>query len=215
MEITEHTSPDRVSLWQKVARKLVVLFNPMTMVVLMSLFVMCGWASPLNFPPQLSTFVVLTVAFMVIGIPLACYGLMHLLGIGGKDESGERRRRRLMFLVVALCCAGCGRIYSGVIVLFLMRKVLYAASLLTVVLWLFELIFPLSKTSFGSGALLAMMWMLLYVGNLALLVPFGIMVIVAGLLATLHIYLFHTPLWRQMLSLLLGFAFGAVIFIMV
>lgn len=185
------------------------------MVVLMSLFVMCGWASPLNFPPQLSTFVVLTVAFMVIGIPLACYGLMHLLGIGGKDESGERRRRRLMFLVVALCCAGCGRIYSGVIVLFLMRKVLYAASLLTVVLWLFELIFPLSKTSFGSGALLAMMWMLLYVGNLALLVPFGIMVIVAGLLATLHIYLFHTPLWRQMLSLLLGFAFGAVIFIMV
>lgn len=187
----------------------------MAMVVLMSIFVMCGWASPLSFPPQLSTFVVLTVAFMVVGIPLATYGLMHLLGIGGKQESGQRRRRRIMFLVVALCLAGCGRIYSGVIVLFLMRKVLYTASLLTVVLWVFELLFPLAKNSFGSGALLAMMWMLLYVGNLALLVPFTIVVIMAGLLATLHIYTTHTPLWREMLSLLVGFAFGAIIFIMV
>ena len=198
-----------------IAKAMLALCGPLTMIVALCFCVMMGWASPFEYPASLVWYVVGTIAFMVVVMPLVMKWLMRVFYIGGRDELGARRRQRIMLLVVALCCAGCGSIYHEVVILFLVSKILFASSLLAVVLWIFELLFPLSHHTYAAGSLLAMMWLLLYIGNIPMLTPFLVAIVVSGLTITAHIHVRHTALWREVVSLALGVAFAMVLFVMV
>lgn len=206
---TNHSTPTFL------ARTLSLLLHPMTMVLWMSFVAVFGFVGRLTYPSSIRWYVVGTVAFMTIFIPCLFLWLMRLFG-GTKREQATARHGRIMVLVaLAVCYTCCGWVFDNVVVLYLVRKMLYTATSVVVLLLVFELFYPLSYHTTAMGALLGMMWALLMVGNTTLLIPFIVGVMAAGLLATSRIYLHGYSLGRVVWGLLLGFVLGAVMLVVI
>ena len=62
---------------------------------------------------------------------------------------------------------------------------------------------------------MGMMWMLLLVGNVALLAPFIIGIVAVGLLATARLYLTECRVGSVVWGALLGFAVAAIMLVMI
>ena len=197
------------------AQTLSLLLHPMTMVLWMSFVALFGLVGRLTYPSAVRWYVVGTVAFMTIFIPCLFLWLLRVF-VGTKRADTTSRHTRLMMLVaVAVCYTCCGWVFDSVVVLYLVRKMLYTATAVVVLLAIFEFFYPLSYHTTALGALLGMMWMLLLVGNTALLTPFIVGVVAVGLLATSRIHLKGYSLGRVAWGALLGFALAAVILVII
>ncbi len=197
------------------ARILSLLLHPMTMVLWMSFVALFGLVGRLTYPSAVRWYVVGTAAFMTIFIPCLFLWLLRVF-VGAKRADTTSRHTRLMMLVaVAVCYTCCGWVFDSVVVLYLVRKMLYTATAVVVLLAIFEFFYPLSYHTTALGALLGMMWMLLLVGNTALLTPFIVGVVAVGLLATSRIHLKGYSLGRVAWGALLGFALAAVILVII
>lgn len=192
-----------------------LLLHPLTMSVWMSLATMFGLAGPLSYPAPIKWYVVGTVVFMTLFIPCLFVWLLRLFGAVRADEQGSRRLRIMMLVVMAVCYTCCGWVFDNVAVLLLVRKVLYSATAVVLLLVIFELFYPLDYHTTALGALLGMMWMLLYVGNIALLTPFIVGIVAVGLLATARLYLTECRVGSVVWGALLGFALSATMLVVV
>lgn len=198
-----------------IAAMLSGLFHPLTMMVWLVTLVMLGFASPLTYPSPVVRYVIGTVAFMTMGVPLLFYGLLRLLGVVKRGEAGSRRTRVMMLVTMALCFTCCGVVFDGIVVLFLIRKMLYTATAVVAVLLACELFYPLCPYTTALGALLGMMWMLLVVGNVALLVPFIVGIVATGLLATSRLVLTDRKVASVVLGAPVGFAVAAIVLVLI
>lgn len=205
---------NHTSLLRLGAEGVSLLLHPYGIALWMTLMIMCGWASPLDFPSNVQVYVVVNVVFMTILVPLV-FGLL-LRRVGKRVVDGGQRRRRLMQLgVLALCYGACGWMFDDIVVLFLVRKVMYTLSFVTLLTLCLEFYRSVSYRMVAMGALLAMMWMLLYVGNVALLVPFVLFVLGCGLSFSARLYLGGDSPYELIVGLLLGLVSALIIFVQI
>lgn len=197
------------------ARTLSLLLHPLTMVLWVAFVAMFGLVGRLTYPSPVRWYVVGTVAFMTIFIPCLFLWLLRLFGARRSGEVRTRRTRIMMLVVAALCYTCCGWVFDNVVVLYLVRKMLYTATAVVLMLAVFEFFYPLSYHTTALGALLGMMWMLLLVGNTALLTPFIIGIVAVGLLATSRLYLTDCTIGSVVWGALLGFALAAVMLVVI
>lgn len=197
------------------AQALSLLFHPLAMVLWMAIVSMMGVVGKIAYPEQVRWYVVGTVAFMTILIPCIFLWLLRVFGVTQKGEGEQRRHRIMMLVVVAVCYTCCGWVFDNVVALYLVRKILYTATAVVLLLLLFELFYPLSYHTTALGALLGMVWMLLLVGNVALLAPFIVGIVAVGLLATSRIYMGGCSLGGAAWGALLGFALSAGVLVVI
>lgn len=189
------------------------LFHPLAMAVWMAVLVMFGLASPLSYPLPVRLYVVGTVVFMTLGVPLLFRWLLRAFGVKGKVDA--RHANVLMVLMMTVCYITCGWVFEGIVVLFLMRKMLYTFAAVAVAMTVFEFFYPLSHHTTMFGALMGMLWMLLVVGNVALLTPFIIGIVVAGILTTSRLVLTECKVGSAVWGLLIGFALSALMLVII
>lgn len=180
----------------------------------MAVMVMLGLASPLTYPTPVKLYVVATVAFTTLFIPVLFGWLLRIFGVR-KRGSDVRRTRLFTMLMMAVCYASCGWIFEDIVVLFLMRKILYTFTAVTAVVALFEFIYPLSLHTSMFGAVMGMMWMLLVVGNVALLLPFIIGIVLVGLLISARLALTDCRVGSAVWGALIGFAISALTLVVI
>lgn len=197
------------------ARALSLLLHPMTMVLWMSFVAMFGPVGKLTYPAPVRWYVVGTVAFMTIVVPCLFVGLLRLFGARRSGEARTRHTRITMLVVVALCYTCCGWVFDNVVVLYLVRKMLYTATAVVLLVAVFEFFYPLSHHTTALGALLGMMWMLLLVSNTALLTPFIIGIVAVGVLATSRLYLTDCTVGSVVWGALLGFGLAALMLVVI
>ncbi|MBO7300540.1 MAG: hypothetical protein J6U53_03930 [Tidjanibacter sp.] len=191
-----------------------LLFHPLTMAVWMTLLVMLGVASPLTYSSPLGWYVVGTVAFMTLFVPLLFRWLLRLFGVRRNDADG-RHTQLLTMLMMVFCYTTCGWVFEDIVLLYLMRKVLYTFTASVVVAIVFEFFYPLSHHTMMLGSVLGMMWMLLLVGNVALLVPFIIGILLAGVLSSARLSLTDCKVGAVVWGLLVGFAISAIMLVII
>lgn len=179
----------------------------------MAVLVMFGLASPLSYPLPVRLYVVGTVMFMTLGVPLLFRWLLRTFGVKGKVEM--RHANVLMSLMMAVCYIACGWVFEDIVVLFLMRKMLYTFAAVAVVMTVFEFFYPISHYTTMFGALMGMLWMLLVVGNVALLTPFIIGIVVAGFLTTSRLVLTECRIGSVVWGLLVGFVLSALMLVVI
>ena len=119
-----------------------------------------------------------------------------------------------MLVAMELCLVGCGAVFAKFMILFVVRKVLYTAAVVTLVLMIVEYLWPLNYHLVAVGALLAVEWVLLFVGNVALLWPFVATIVVAGVLWSAQLYLAQLPPKQICWSLPIGLAVGIATFML-
>lgn len=196
------------------ARCLSTLCHPLLMPLYMALLVVAGPASGLSYPAVVQVYVLSNVAFMTLLIPLALLLLMRLFGHIRKGVKWGMKSRVMMLALVAVSTLGCGWVFADVVVLFLLRKMLYTAAVVTFVILLFEFFYPLDYHTTAFGALLAMIWVLLYVGTTSLMVYFLVGIFVCGLLISARLYLSDSPVGSKWLGLAVGILISSVFFIL-
>lgn len=190
-----------------------LIFHPLAVAVWMAVLVMSGLASPLSYPTPVRLYVIATVIFMTLGVPLLFRWLLRVFGVRGKVD--ERHANLLIVLLMVVCYITCGWVFEDIVVLFLMRKMLYTFAAVAVVVTVFEFFYPLSHHTTMFGALMGMLWMLLVVGNVALLAPFIIGIVLAGILTTSRLVLTECKVGSAVWGLLIGFALSALMLVVI
>lgn len=204
-----------INLPRTLAQALSLLCHPLTMLVWLAVMTMFGFVGKLTYPASLGWYVVGTVVFMTVAVPCLFVLLLSLFGVRKRDEGDSRRTRIMMLVVMAVCYTCCGWVFDDIVVLYLVRKMLYTATAVVALILLFELFYPLDCHTTALGSLLGMMWVLLLVGNVALLIPFIIGIVVVGALATSRIYLMGCKVGAVAWGALLGFALSAVLLVVI
>lgn len=186
------------------ARLVSLLFHPLTMAVWMTLLVMYGFASPMKFPDVLRRFVISNVVVITIFIPLIFNLLLRLFGVVKRDATGGRKVAIMRLVIAALCYVCCGFMFAEVPLLFLLRKMLFLGSIVLLVALVTEFCYPISHHTLAFGTLLGYMWVLLFVGNMGLLYPFVVALVLGGLLVTSRLHLSELAPVRIYVALLGG-----------
>lgn len=175
-------------------------------------------STSLTYTPEVKSFVIGAVLGMGCLVPLLFWALLTYFGLLQRRGSGVGLRGGASFvmLVAALCLFGCGRVLAGFGLLFVVRKVLYTLALVAIVEAIMEYIWPLSCYTSTMGAVLGIFWILLFVGNVALLYHFIVGIVALGLLCSARVYLSgsYKSVWREAIGAVVGFAMGATMFIL-
>lgn len=203
---SRHSTPARVA-----ARILCGLFHPILMAVAMSYLIMYGHTLPVQTTPELTRFVMGNVALVTIGVPVVFLVLIHLFGV---EKVGSRRVEILSVGIFFLSLVCCGAIFAHAPMLFMLRKMFYAAALVCVVVLLFEMFYPLCYHTVALSAVLGMMWVLLYVGAVNLLYFFLFGVVILGLVATARLFFSERSAGHILWSIPIGAVSAALLFIL-
>lgn len=198
------------SLSQVAAHTLCWLFHPILMAVVMSYLVMYGYTLPVQTTPELTRFVMGNVALVTIGVPLVFRVLIQFFGV---EKVGSRRVSILSVGIFFLSLVCCGAIFAHAPMLFMLRKMFYAAALVCVLVLLFETFYPLCHQTVALSAVLGMMWVLLYVGGANLLYYFIFGVVALGLVATARLYLSERSPGHTLWAIPVGALSSALMFI--
>lgn len=204
-----------INLPRILAQTLSFLCHPLAMVVWLAFVTMFGFVGRLTYPASLGWYVVGTVAFMTVAVPCLFVLLLRFFGVRKSGEGDSRRTRIMMLVVMAVCYTCCGWVFDDIVVLYLVRKMLYTATAVVALILLFELFYPLDCHTTALGSLLGMMWVLLLVGNVALLTPFIIGVALVGALATARLYLTDCRVGSVAWGALVGFVLSAILLIVI
>ena len=181
------------------------------MAVVMSYLIMYGYALPVLTTPELTRFVMGNVALVTIGVPLVFRVLIRLFGV---EKAGSRRVSILsvgMFFLSLVCC---GAIFAHAPMLFMLRKMFYAAALVCVVVLLFETFYPLCHQTVALSAVLGIMWVLLYVGGAQLLYYFIFGIVALGGVASARLYLSERSAGHTLWAIPIGAIGAALCFIL-
>ncbi len=200
---------------ERAARLLQWVLHPVVMTPLMVLMIVAGMASPLKYPMVVRLYVMANVVALTVVLPWCMRSLIGYMERRRGVENSGRTWRIVALLVQCICFVACGYVFDGVVVLALVRKVLYTAAVVTGVTYIMERIFPLDYHTVALGGLLGMMWMLLYVGNFGLLVPFVVLILLSGLLCTVRLWLTEAKVLSVVGGLVVGFALSATMLIFI
>lgn len=179
------------------------------------MLVMLGVASPLVYPLAVRLYVVGVVAFMTLIVPVVVSSLMNVWSVRNRGGLVERNLSVWNLLLMGFCLVACGWVFDDILVLYPMRKVLYTLSVVPAVLLAAEMFYPLSLHTAMVGGALGIMWMMLVVGNVALLTPFLVFIVAAGVVVSARLVLANERVLPTVLGLVVGFASTALITIFI
>ncbi|MBQ3070288.1 MAG: hypothetical protein IJD12_01190 [Tidjanibacter sp.] len=198
-----------------VARAVSLALHPLLMAVWCVAFIMATDATSLVYTPQVKMFVIGAVFGMGCVVPLLVWAVMVLFGVAGPtDEMLKGPKSGLVCFLVAMSLLGCGGVFADFGLLFIIRKVVNTLAIVWIVECALQAVWPLSPHTTTLGAVVGIWWILLYVGNVALLPAFVGSIVATGALCTARIHLNPTTSpWRIIIGAVAGFALGATLFI--
>ena len=198
-----------------VARAVSLALHPLLMAVWCVAFIMATDATSLVYTPQVKMFVIGAVFGMGCVVPLLVWAVMVLFGVAGPtDEMLKGPKSGLVCFLVAISLLGCGGVFADFGLLFIIRKVVNTLAIVWIVECALQVVWPLSPHTTTLGAVVGIWWILLYVGNVALLPAFVGSIVATGALCTARIHLNPTTSpWRIIIGAVAGFALGATLFI--
>lgn len=196
------------------ARLLSAVLHPQLVALwAVAVVVSCG-ATTLSYEPDFALFVVATVAGMTVLTPMVFAAILRLFGLIRAGQWGSVRSRRLLLSSAAICFAGCGAVFADFVVLFVVRKLMFTAAVMCLVLLLLEWLWRVSIHTFAMGSVVGILWVLLWVGNVSLLWPFLCALVLGGVLCSARVLLHpEREPWRAIVGLVGGFAASAMAFI--
>lgn len=196
------------------AKAVSLLFHPLLLPLYATVIVVYGEATSVSYMESLKPFVVMSVAGMTVGTPIAFWLILRCFGVVARKGSDRGRVRILMLFAMEMCLLGCGGVFAKFVMLFVVRKLLYTAALVVALLLITEKLWPLSHHTTAMGALLGVEWVLLYVGNVGLLWPFIATIVATGAVCSARLSVAsHSPL-QIYGGLALGIAVGFATFIL-
>lgn len=144
--------------------------------------------------PQGAKSYILTVVIVdTLIVPAVGIWLMKMLGLIKDYSLSTRHDRMLPMAVVAICYGVCGWMLGSAPMLFLLRRMMFAAMLCTVFAFVVNLRWQISLHMTAMGAAVGMVFLLLYAGYDVVWIFCGV-VMCAGLLGSSRLYLGkHTP----------------------
>lgn len=198
-----------------VARAVSLALHPLLMAVWCVAFIMATDATSLVYTPQVKMFVIGAVFGMGCVVPLLVWAVMVLFGVAGPtDEMLKGSKSGLVCFLVAMSLLGCGGVFADFGLLFIIRKVVNTLAIVWIVECALQSVWQLSPHTTTLGAVVGIWWILLYVGNVALLPAFVGSIVATGALCTARIHLNPTTSpWRIIIGAVAGFALGATLFI--
>lgn len=197
------------------ANSIGTLFHPLTITLWAVAIVLLGDATSVKYIPKLKSFVMWSVAGMTLATPLLFGVILRWFGDQKANYNAPKNRNRAMMLVaMELCLLGCGSVFQKFAMLFVIRKLLYTAAIVVLILIIFEIFWPLCHHTTAIGALLGVEWTLLYVGNVNLLWPFIATIVVGGTMCSAQLILHKQPAARIYVGGVIGLALGLTTFIL-
>lgn len=198
-----------------VARAVSLALHPLLMAVWCVAFIMATDATSLVYTPQVKMFVIGAVFGMGCVVPLLVWAVMVLFVVAGPtEEMLKGPKSGLVCFLVAMSLLGCGEVFADFGLLFIIRKVVNTLAIVWIVECALQTVWPLSPHTTTLGAVVGIWWILLYVGNVALLPAFVGSIVATGALCTARIHLNPTTSpWRIIIGAVAGFALGATLFI--
>lgn len=182
------------------------LFHPFLMPVWLLAMLFGTGILPVYLPQPLRNYILTVVLIDTLLVPALAVWLLKMFGLIANYSLATRRDRMLPMFIVALCYGVCGWMLGSAPMLFLLRRIMFAAMLCTVFALLVNLRWQVSLHMTAMGAAVGIVFILLYAGYNMVWIFCGA-VLCAGLLASSRLYMGkHNP--AQVAA---GFAGGYVI----
>lgn len=163
---------------------------------------------------QSQWFVMQVIVVNTLLIPALFIGLLKVFGRIDNFSLESRKERITPLFIVIICYLCCGWIFSDLPALFIVKKVVFAAAGSIFFGFTVNFFWKISLHLMGIGGILGVIWVLIYVGYVELLLPFCIIVVLAGLLASSRLYLGkHTP-WQVTIGFFASFVISGTLLIL-
>lgn len=202
------------SLPYYLSRTATYALHPLLMPMLTTVLLMSFYPASASALLPVKLFVYRTVLLMTCLMPVAFMLLLRTFGVLKSFSLGTREERALPLLAAMLCCVGCGWIFADIGALLVVRKGLYTFAVCFGVAFVVNFFWQISLCTLALGAALGMLWVMLYVGTSPLFVPFVVLLVLEGCLASARLALGkHTPaqVWAGALG---GFIIALIMFIL-
>ena len=149
---------------------------------------------PIYLPVGIKRYILMVVTVDTLVVPALGILLMRVFGLLGDFSLSRRHERTLPMLIVALCYGLCGWMLGSSPMLFLLRRMMFAAMACTLFALLVNLRWQVSLHMTAAGAATGMVAILLYAGYTNLVWVFCGAVLCSGVLGSARLCLGkHTP----------------------
>lgn len=189
-----------------ISRIISYLLHPFLMPVWLLVMLFGTGILPLYLPQTMKGYILTVVIVDTLLVPAIGIWLMKMFGLIDDYSLSTRHDRMLPMLVVALCYGVCGWMLGAAPMLFLLRRMMFAAMWCTVFAFVVNIRWQVSLHMTAIGAAVGMVFILLYAGYNMVWIFCGV-VLAAGLLASSRLYMGkHNPA-----QIAVGFGGGYVI----
>lgn len=180
-------------VWTGLSRAVSYVFHPFLIPTWLMAVLMGSAVFPFYLSAGLRRYIIMVVAIDTLAIPAMGIILMRLLGIIKDYSLSTRHDRILPLAVVALCYGVCGWLLQGAPVMFLMRKMMFAAMSCTLFALAVTTRWQVSLHMTAIGGAAGILLLLLLAGYNVVWILCGA-IAAAGILASARLKLGkHTP----------------------
>lgn len=188
------TCMEERSVWASLSRGVSYLLHPFLMPVWLLLILFGTGILPIYLPVGIKRYILMVVTVDTLVVPALGILLMRVFGLLGDFSLSRRHERTLPMLIVALCYGLCGWMLGSSPMLFLLRRMMFAAMACTLFALLVNLRWQVSLHMTAAGAATGMVALLLYAGYTNLVWVFCGAVLCSGVLGSARLCLGkHTP----------------------
>ena len=158
------TCMEERSVWASLSRGVSYLLHPFLMPVWLLLILFGTGILPIYLPVGIKRYILMVVTVDTLVVPALGILLMRVFGLLSDFSLSRRHERTLPMLIVALCYGLCGWMLGSSPMLFLLRRMMFAAMACTLFALLVNLRWQVSLHMTAAGAATGMVAILLYAG---------------------------------------------------
>lgn len=146
------TCMEERSVWASLSRGVSYLLHPFLMPVWLLLILFGTGILPIYLPVGIKRYILMVVTVDTLVVPALGILLMRVFGLLGDFSLSRRYERTLLMLIVALCYGLCGWMLGSSPMLFLLRRMMFAAMACTLFALLVNLRWQVSLHMTAAGA---------------------------------------------------------------
>lgn len=177
------------AVWYCLSRGVSYLLHPFLMPVWLLAVLFGTGIIPVYIPAGIRNYILTVVTINTLFVPVIAIILMRIFGLIDDYSFSTRRERTLPMLIAALCYGLCGWMLGASPMLFLLRRMMFAAMSCTVFALILNFRWRVSLHMTAVGAAVGMVTILLYAGYVNLIWIFCGAVLCAGILGSARLYL--------------------------
>lgn len=195
----------QMPLAEKLARVMLAMFHPMTVAVYLVLLMLFGRMLTIHMSLRLNLHVLMIVLVNNVLIPCVYMLLVKVARSGRFDWiSGYsvKHERALLFLMLAIGFGASAWNFKGVEMFFLFRRIMVALMMCVILAGVLDCFKRADYHAVGMGAMTGAVWIMIYAGYEKMVVPFCVILLCSGLVASASVYLSRSTLVRVTMNYL-------------